>query len=101
MERKRALIEELKSAPTEGCTYEIIKEYQRRWSQIGFVPIKQKDALQKEYKAVVDAMFATLRSSERDRSMSRFRERVSGMKSGAQLRSERERLFNKVRLQKK
>ena len=42
-------------------------------------------------------MFATLRSSERDRSMSRFRERVSGMKSGAQLRSERERLFNKVR----
>jgi uncharacterized membrane protein YgaE (UPF0421/DUF939 family) len=42
-------------------------------------------------------MFATLRSSERDRSMSRFRERVSTMKSSGQLRSERERLFNKVR----
>jgi hypothetical protein len=42
-------------------------------------------------------MFATLRSSERDRSMNRFRERVSNMKNNGQLRSERERLFNKVR----
>ncbi|MEE1168604.1 MAG: DUF349 domain-containing protein, partial [Alistipes sp.] len=56
-----------------------------------------KDALQKEYKAIVDAMFATLRSSERDRSMNRFKERVANMKGGQQLRSEREKLFNKVR----
>jgi exonuclease VII small subunit len=61
------------------------------------VPIKHKDALQKEYKSIVDAMFSTLRSSERDRSMSRFKERVSNMKGGNQLRSERERLVNKVR----
>ena len=61
------------------------------------MPIKQKDAIQKEYKAIVDAMFATLRSSERDRSMNRFKERVSNMKGGNQLRSEREKLYNKVR----
>jgi transcription initiation factor IIF auxiliary subunit len=42
-------------------------------------------------------MFATLRSSERDRSMNRFKERVANMKGGQQLRSEREKLFNKVR----
>ena len=42
-------------------------------------------------------MFSTLRSSERDRSMNRFKERVSNMKSGGQLRSEREKLYNKVR----
>ena len=75
----------------------MVKEFQRRWSQIGFVPIKLKDALQKEYKAVVDGMFATLRSSERDRSMNRFKERVSNMKGGNQLRSERERLYNKIK----
>ena len=97
LRQKQALLEEMKAADIKAGGFEAIKEYQRRWSQIGFVPIKQKDALQKEYKAVVDAMFATLRSSERDRSMNRFKERVSNMKSGGQLRSERERLFNKVR----
>jgi hypothetical protein len=94
---KQALLEEMKATDIKAGGFDAIKEFQRRWSQIGFVPIKFKDALQKEYKAVVDAMFATLRSSERDRSMNRFRERVSNMKSNGQLRSERERLFNKVR----
>ena len=42
-------------------------------------------------------MFSTLRSSERDRSMNRFKERVSNMKGGNQLRSERERLYNKIK----
>ena len=94
---KRALIEEMKTADVKAGGFDLVKDFQRRWSQIGFVPIKHKDALQKEYKSVVDGMFATLRSSERDRSMNRFKERVSGMKGGNQLRSERERLYNKVR----
>ena len=97
LRQKQALLEEMRAADIKAGGFEAIKAFQRRWSQIGFVPIKQKDALQKEYKAVVDVMFATLRSSERDRSMSRFKERVSGMKSGGQLRSEREKLYNRVR----
>ncbi|MBO5832210.1 MAG: DUF349 domain-containing protein [Alistipes sp.] len=94
---KQALLEEMRSADVKAGGFEAIKEFQRRWSQIGFVPIKFKETLQKEYKAIVDGMFATLRSSERDRSINRFRERVSTMKGSGQLRSERERLFNKVR----
>ena len=94
---KQALLEEMKSADVKAGGFEAIKEFQRRWSQIGFVPIKHKDALQKEYKAIVDAMFSTLRSSERDRQMNRFKERVANMKGGQQLRSEREKLYNKVR----
>ena len=97
LQLKRALLEEMKGADVKEGGFEAIKEWQRRWSQIGFVPIKHKDALQKEYKSIVDAMFQTLRSSEHDRSMKRFKERVSGMKGGNQLRSERERLYNKVR----
>ena len=97
LQKKQALLAEMKGADIKTGGFEMVKEFQRRWSQIGFVPIKEKDALQKEYKAVVDGMFATLRSSERDRSMNRFKERVSTMKGGNQLRSEREKLFNKVR----
>ena len=94
---KQALLEEMKAADINAGGLDLVKEFQRRWSQIGFVPIKHKDALQKEYKAIVDGMFQALRSSERDRSMNRFKERVSNMKGGNQLRSEREKLYNKVR----
>ena len=94
---KQALLEEMRAADVKAGGFDLIKDFQRRWSQIGFVPIKQKDALQKEYKAIVDGMFGVLRSSERDRSMNRFKERVQNMKGGKELRSEREKLFNKVR----
>ena len=94
---KQALLEEMRAADVKAGGFDLIKDFQRRWSQIGFVPIKQKDALLKEYKTIVDGMFGVLRSSERDRSMNRFKERVQNMKGGKELRSEREKLFNKVR----
>ena len=99
LRRKQALLDEMAAADVRTGGYEVIRDFQRRWSEIGFVPIKQKDAIQKKYKAAVDALFNTLRGSERDRSMNRFREKVSTLKSAGsnRLRSERERLYNKVR----
>ena len=98
---KRALLDEMAAAVdrvrAEG--YDVIRDFQRRWGEIGFVPIKQKEAIQKRYKAVADALFDALRGSERDRSMNRFRERVSALKGAGErrVRSERERLGSKVR----
>ena len=97
--KKTALIAEMVAADIKEGGYEMIKEFQRRWSEIGFVPAKAKDALQKQYKEAVDKMFAVVRGSERDRSMNRFKEKLSSMKSAGEkrMRSERERLYNKVR----
>ncbi len=99
LQKKLALIEEMTAADIREGGYELIKDFQRRWSEIGFVPIKQKDAVQKRYKEAVDAMFGVLRGSERDRSMNRFKERLQSMKSSGdkRLRNERDRLYNKVR----
>ena len=99
LQKKLALIEEMKTADIKTGGYDMIKEFQRRWSEVGYVPIKQKDAIQKKYKEAVDVMFGILRGSERDRSMNRFKERLQGIKGAGdkRLRSERERLYNKVR----
>lgn len=99
LQKKQALLDEMAAADVTTGGFEVIRDFQRRWSEIGFVPIKQKDAIQKRYKAVVDTLFDTLRGSERDRSMNRFRDKVSSLKSAGsrRLRSERERLYNKVR----
>ncbi len=99
LRRKQELLDEMASADVKAGGYEVIRAFQRRWGEIGFVPIKQKDAIQKRYKAAVDALFDALRLSERDRSMNRFRDKVSSMRQGGEkrLRSEREHLYNKVR----
>ena len=99
LQKKLALLAEMAEADVKAGGYEVIREFQRRWGEIGFVPIKQKDAVQKKYKAAVDELFNTLRGSERDRSMGRFREKVSSLKASGdrRLRTERERLYNKVR----
>lgn len=99
LRRKQALLDEMASADVRTGGYEVIRDFQRRWSEIGFVPIKQKEAIQKKYKAAVDELFNVLRGSERDRSMGRFREKISSMKGAGdrRLRTERDRLYNKVR----
>lgn len=99
LKKKLALLDEMAAADVAAGGFEVIRDFQRRWGEIGFVPIKQKESVQKRYKAVVDAMFDTLRGSERDRSMNRFRDKVSALKASGdrRLHSERERLYNKVR----
>ena len=98
LQQKLALLDEMAAADVKAGGYEVIRDFQRRWGEIGFVPIKQKDAIQKRYKAAVDHLFEQLRGSERDRSMGRFKEKISSMKGGdRRMASERERLYNKVR----
>lgn len=96
--KKNALIEEIESYDISGGNIENIKEFQRRWSEIGHVPIKEKDALQKRYREAIDRLFATLRNGDRERGAERFRNKISTMKNnGGKLRTERDRLYNKVK----
>ena len=99
--QKRELLAEIKAFEIGDReeSFEALKDFQRRWTEIGFVPIKEKDKLQAEYREVIDAHFAVLKGSDRDRKVERFREKVSSMKGGGNrpLRNERERLYNKVK----
>lgn len=99
LESKKALLKEMTDGGFENVEFEAIKNFQRRWSEIGYVPIKSKDALQKEYKEVVDKLFASLRGGEYSRGMERFREKLSTMKGSGdkRIRQERDKLYNKVR----
>ena len=102
LEKKRALLAAAEARGTDNLTFDDIKEFQRQWGEIGFVPIKQKEAIAKQYKEIVDKMFATLRGGEQQRSMEKFRGRVASLKTAGtgatgRLRHEREKLYGKVR----
>ena len=97
--RKKALIEEMIEVDIKQGGYDLIKEFQRRWSEIGYVPIKYKEELQKGYKEAVDRLFGVLRGIDREQSMDRFKDKVSSLRQAGEkrLRSEREKLYNRVK----
>ena len=105
LKQKQALLEELKAfverEDMANDGFETLKEMQRRWSEIGFVPIKQKDAIQSEYRKVVDAAFAKLRGHEKERHLERFKGKLQSLSSEGnndrRIRHERDRLYNKMK----
>ncbi len=99
LKKKQELLSEIEAFDVNGITFDVIKDFQRRWSEIGFVPIKQKESIQKRYKEAIDVLFGALRGGEKDRQMDRFRGKVASMKSAGdkRLRFERDRLYNRVK----
>ncbi len=101
LEKKQALLKEIETFIESGSqiTFDIVKGYQRRWTEVGFVPIKQKDAIAAEYRKLIDKLFASLRSGERNRGMSKFKDRVSTMQNngGKGVKYEKERLMTKLK----
>ena len=94
---KQALLEEMAQATVKS--FDEIKNFQRRWSDIGFVPIRHKEELQKQYKAALDKLFAIVRGADREQQMNRFKDKVASMRDAGdkRLRSEREKLYNRVK----
>ena len=100
---KQALIEEIKGLelkPSRAENMEAIKALQKRWIEIGHVPMKHKDSINSEYRKAIDALFDKMRATQNEISANEFREMMDVMKDdpegGDKLRRERTNLLNKV-----
>lgn len=89
---------ELKKERSENM--EAIKAFQREWMAIGYVPMKQKAALQDEYRKAIDALFDKMKINENELSTAEYRNMVEGLKddpeSRDKVRRERNVLTNKI-----
>ena len=101
---KLALIEEVKSykvGDTKEEDIRAMREFQSRWLEIGYVPIKEKERIQKEFNAVMDMHFADIRSLEGEKKLNKFRRMVAEVKNSGKgergLKVEREKLVLKYR----
>ncbi len=102
---KKALIEEIKAfeiGPNRNENMEAIKAFQKRWIEIGYVPMKHKDAINKEYRELIDGLFDTMRKNQNEASTNEFREMMEGWKDDptANDRVRRERNTLQTRIQK-
>lgn len=104
LEMKLALIEEVKAykvGATKEDDVKAMRDFQNRWSSIGFVPIKDKERIQKEFNAALDVHFSDIRSLESEKKLNKFRRMVTEVKNSGKgdrgLRMERERQLLKYR----
>lgn len=91
---------ELKKDRNENM--EAIRGFQREWMSIGHVPMKMKDALQKEYRDLIDGLFDKMRANDNELSTTDFRNMVNGMKDdpGSRDKIRRERINLQSKIQK-
>lgn len=69
------------STGDESKDLEKLREYQREWTEIGHVPIQQKDDVQKRFREVINKQFDKLRVEDKDRSLMRFKSKMSDLKT--------------------
>lgn len=104
LELKKALLEEVKQfAPFDDneTTLKQLKDFQARWSAIGYVPIKEKEAIQDEFRKIINAHFDKLNLDEFDKTLEKYRAKISTLDSAenkeSRIINEREKLVNKIR----
>ena len=100
---KKALLEEIKAfkvGPNRNENMEAIKAFQKRWIEIGYVPMKHKDAINKEYRELIDGFFDTMRKNQNEASTNEFREMMDTWKddpnANDKVRRERNTLQNRI-----
>ena len=100
---KQAIIEEIKNfelKPSRAENMDAIKALQKRWIEIGHVPMKYKDSINTEYRNAVDALFDKMRNNQNEITTNEYKEMVELMKddpeSGDKMRREKTNLANKI-----
>lgn len=94
LNKKLELIEQINAyEPSDRASdMEAMRDFQTRWSEIGFVPFKEKEKVQAKYKEAMDSKFQNMSRSRRG-----GRDNGRGHKETNPVRAERERLVQKFR----
>lgn len=99
--KKEAIIAELKAhsfGDNKEENLNAIKEFQRRWAEVGFVPMGDKERLHKEFRGEIDRIFEQLKISAREAEETAYRERIRNVGGDAKkfVASERQELQEKI-----
>nr|MBD3620867.1 DUF349 domain-containing protein [Sunxiuqinia sp.] len=101
---KKELIEEVKNykpSKSEDVNLENIKEFQRRWTDIGHVPFKDKDVVQNEFRDAVNMHFDNLKIDDQKRSLLKFKTKISNIsgttRGNNKMRYERDKYVSKLK----
>lgn len=79
---KQALITEIENySPVESAeeNFEQLKAFQRRWAEIGFVPMQNKEETQTRYRKAIDKLFETLKVEKSKVNMLNYKNKIENL----------------------
>ena len=101
---KEKLIEEIENfKPGEETSkdFEMLKEFQRRWSEIGFVPLNKKEEIQQRYRNAINSQFDHLNIDENKKSLLKYKNKLDNIRESHRpsykILQEREKFINKIK----
>jgi len=104
LKAKIAVIEELeKFEPGSDvqAAFERLKELQKRWTEIGFVPFNKKEEITNRYRNALNKEFDRLKIADEDKTILKYRTKLDNLKSNPKasrkVRNERDKFFTKIK----
>jgi hypothetical protein len=102
---KKVLLDEVRNyviSSNNAENIKALKSFQSRWTEIGFVPIKEKDAIQTEFRSLINALFDQLDINEFDRDLERFKSKIGTFETRGETKDikivqERDKLVAKIK----
>lgn len=83
---KQELIEKVKAfeiSDDRNLAIEALKDYQRQWMEIGFIPIKEKERLQNEFRSVINKHFEKLKVESFNAGAQNYRNKIDRISKDA------------------
>jgi len=101
---KEGLVAEVINFKSTGDVNEnlnLLKDFQRRWSEIGHVPFKKKDEIQSKFRDAINKLYDELNIDNEKRNMLKFRSKMSSFSESSRgqskMRFERDKYMNKMK----
>lgn len=104
LKAKIAVIEDLENFEAGSdvqAAFERLKEMQRKWAEIGFVPFNKKEEITNRYRNALNRQFDKLKIADEDKSILKYKTKLDNLKSNPKasrkIRNEREKFYNKIK----
>ncbi len=106
LKKKEELIEKVLKLMTADSgdvseKLKLLKEYQREWTEIGYVPFKKKDEIQVKFRDAINKLFDELNIDEGKRNILKFRSKMSSYSESnrgvSKMRMERDKYMSKLK----
>ncbi len=101
---KLAILQELEAfdqGDDVKAGFEKLKDIQKRWMDIGYVPFNRKEEIARRYKEALNKQFDRLKLNDEDKNILRYRSKVDSAKSdpraARKVRNEREKFYSKIK----
>jgi hypothetical protein len=104
LKAKTAIIAELEAfdpGTDVQAAFDRLKDIQRNWTDIGFVPFNMKEEITNRYRNALNKQFDKLKIGEDDKNILKYRTKIDNLKTNPKasrkLRNERDKFFTKIK----